>query len=29
VFVEFDLELLFKRLRMETRDLSKNFAYLP
>src|SRR6516164_3863240 len=29
VFVEFDLELLFKRPRMETRDLSKNFAYLP
>jgi len=29
VFVEFDLELLFKRLRVETRDLSENLAYLP
>src|SRR5882757_1443290 len=28
VLVEFDLQLLFKRLRVETRNLPKNFAYL-
>jgi hypothetical protein len=29
VLVELDLQLLFKRLRMKTRDLPKSFAYLP
>ena len=28
VFVELDLQLFFKRLRVETRDLTEDFAYL-
>jgi len=29
VSVEFDLELLLKRLSVETRDLAEDLAYLP
>src|SRR5262249_19756998 len=29
VFVEFDLELLLKRLSVETRDLAEDLVYLP